>query len=76
MFLHHFSGVLNAERDYLWPAAAPIFNNFVTTASFFAYAFLVNTNPELGLLILALGNPLGVLIQVLIQVPSLKRKGD
>ena len=70
-----FSGVLNAERDYLWPAAAPIFNNFVTTASFFAYAFLVNTNPELGLLILALGNPLGVLIQVLIQVPSLKRKG-
>ena len=66
-----FSGVLNAERDYLWPAAAPIFNNFVTTASFFAYAFLVNTNPELGLLILALGNPLGVLIQV----PSLKRKG-
>ena len=66
---------MNAERDYLWPAAAPIFNNFVTTASFFAYAFLVNTNPELGLLILALGNPLGVLIQVLIQVPSLKRKG-
>lgn len=52
-----FSGVLNAERDYFWSSAAPIFNNFVTTASFFAYAFLVPTNPRLALLILAVGNP-------------------
>ena len=70
-----FSGVLNAERDYFWGQAAPIFNNFMTTASFFAYAFLADKNPELALLILALGNPLGVAVQVLLQVPPMLRHG-
>lgn len=70
-----FSGVLNAERDYLWSSAAPIFNNFVTTASFIAYAILAPVNPQFALLILALGNPLGVLIQVLVQIPSLRKHG-
>ena len=69
------SGVLNAERDYLMSSAAPIFNNVVVTASFFLYAFLLPHNMTLALLVLALGNPLGVLIQVLIQLPSLKRHG-
>ncbi len=70
-----FSGVLNAERDYFWSSAAPIFNNFVTTASFLAYAFLVSSNPQLALVILALGNPLGVAVQVLMQMPSLRKHG-
>ena len=70
-----FSGVLNAERDYFWSSAAPIFNNFVTTASFIAYAVLVPTNPKLALVILALGNPLGVAVQVLVQMPSLRKHG-
>lgn len=70
-----FSGLLNAERDYLWSSVAPIANNVVTIASFFAYMALVNTNPGLAMLVLALGNPLGVLAQVLIQVPSAKKIG-
>ncbi len=70
-----FSGVLNAERDYFWSSAAPILNNFVTTASFLAYAFLANSNPTLALVILALGNPLGVAIQVVVQMPSLRKHG-
>lgn len=70
-----FSGVLNAERDYFWSSAAPIFNNFVTTASFFAYAFLVPSNPRLALLVLAIGNPLGVAIQAGMQIPSLRKHG-
>lgn len=69
------SGVLNAERDYFWSSAAPIFNNFVTTASFLAYAWLVGSDPQLALVLLALGNPLGVAVQVLMQVPSLSRHG-
>lgn len=69
------SSVLNAERDYLWSNAAPIFNNLVCTASFFAYAALSRTNPQLALLILAIGNPAGVLIQVLMQIPSLRKHG-
>lgn len=70
-----FSGVLNAERDYFWGAAAPIFNNFVTTASFLLYAALVDTNPQLALVLLALGNPLGVFVQVAVQWPSIHRHG-
>lgn len=70
-----FSGVLNAERDYFWGQAAPIFNNFVTTASFLAYAALADVNPQLALLILALGNPLGVAVQVIMQLPPMLRHG-
>ena len=70
-----FSGILNAERDYLWSSAAPIFNNFVTTASFFAYAWLAPVNAELALVVLAVGNPLGVLVQVLVQMPAVRRRG-
>ena len=70
-----FSGVVNAERDYFWSNAAPIFNNFVTIASFIAYARLVSVNQQLALVILALGNPLGVLVQALLQVPSMYRHG-
>ena len=69
------SGVLNAERDYLWSNAAPIFNNIVCTASFFLYAAFAQSNPSLAILCLALGNPLGVAIQVLMQLPSLRKHG-
>ena len=69
------SSVLNAERDYFWSTAAPIVNNIVTTASFFGYALFAPTNPQLAILCLAIGNPLGVLVQVLCQLPSLKRCG-
>ena len=69
------SGVVNAERDYLWSYAAPIFNNFVTIASFFAFSALEESNLGLALVILALGNPLGVLVQVLMQVPSMLSHG-
>lgn len=70
-----FSGILNAERDYLWSSVAPIANNVVTIGSFFAYMALVGSHPSLALLVLALGNPLGVLAQVLIQLPSARRSG-
>lgn len=70
-----FSGILNAERDYFWSSAAPIFNNFVTTASFLAYAALVDTSPQTALVVLAVGNPLGVAVQVVMQMPSLRRHG-
>ncbi len=69
------SGVLNAERDYLWSNAAPIFNNIVCTASFFLYMAFAESNPALAILCLAIGNPLGVAIQVVMQIPSLRKHG-
>ncbi len=70
-----FSGVVNAERDYLWSSIAPIFNNVVTITSFLLYALLADSHPALGLVILGLGNPLGVLVQVVLQMPSMYRHG-
>lgn len=72
------SGVLNAERDYWWSTAAPIMNNVITIASFSLYAFLVKGGVvgwREGLIILAVGNPLGVAAQVFIQLPALRRHG-
>lgn len=69
------SGILNAERHYFWSTAAPIFNNFICMASFFGYAWLLPANPSAAVMVLALGNPLGVLIQVAMQVPSLYKLG-
>lgn len=70
------SSVLNAERDYLWSTLAPVANNIVTAAAFLLYGVLVSMGqPETAILVLAIGNPLSVLIQVLVQVPSLRRHG-
>lgn len=69
------SGVLNAERDYLWSNAAPIFNNIICTLSFVLYAVFAQSNPALAVLLLAIGNPLGVAVQVVMQLPSLRRHG-
>ncbi len=70
-----FSGVVNAERDYLWSSLAPIFYNLCTIASFLIYVVLADTNPVLGLVILGIGNPLGVFMQMALQIPSMYRHG-
>ncbi|MFR3272884.1 MAG: murein biosynthesis integral membrane protein MurJ [Slackia sp.] len=69
------SGLLNASRDYLWSSAAPIFNNIIVTATFVLYAFVAPHDSELAKLIIAVGNPLGVFVQMAIQLPALKRNG-
>lgn len=70
-----FQGVVNAERDYLWTFLAPIFNNVVVMASFIGYSIFARSLPGLALVILAIGNPLGVLVQVLLQIPSMRAHG-
>ena len=72
------SGVLNAERDYFWSNAAPILNNLITISSFLLYGYLVEARGvpwHDAVIVLAIGNPLGVAAQVLSQVPALKRHG-
>lgn len=69
------SGLLNANRDYIWGAIAPVFNNLMVIATFIAYAFVAPHDPTLALYIIALGNPAGVLLQLLIQLPGLRRNG-
>ncbi|MDO4290148.1 MAG: murein biosynthesis integral membrane protein MurJ [Eggerthellaceae bacterium] len=69
------SGLLNANRDYLWGAIAPVLNNVIVIATFLAYAFVAPTNQELAFYIIAIGNPLGVFVQMAIQLPGLARNG-
>lgn len=69
------SGLLNANRDYIWGAIAPVFNNLVVIATFIAYAFVAPENPTLALYIIAIGNPAGVALQLFIQLPGLHRNG-
>ncbi len=70
-----FSGLLNANRDYLYSSIAPVANNIIVIVTFFAFAFVAPHNYEAALYIIAIGNPLGVLAQVIIQYPALKRNG-
>lgn len=69
------SGLLNANRDYLWASIAPVANNVIVIATFVLYAVVAPQNQELALYIIAFGNPLGVFVQLAIQLPALKKNG-
>lgn len=69
------SGLLNANHDYLWSSIAPVANNLIVIATFIAYAIVAPNQPELALYIIAIGNPLGVFVQMAIQIPALARNG-
>ena len=68
-------GLLNANREYLWPSIAPVANNVVVIATFLIYAAVAPQNPELALYVIAVGNPLGVFMQMALQLPALRRSG-
>lgn len=69
------SGLLNANRDYLWSSIAPAAQSVVIIISFLLYAAVAPQNQELALYIIAIGNPLGVFVALAIQLPALKRNG-
>lgn len=69
------SGLLNANRDYIWGAIAPVFNNVIVIAAFIAYAVIAPSNPDAAIYIIAVGSPLGVFVQMVLQIPGLKRCG-
>lgn len=69
------SGLLNANRDYLWSSIAPVANNVIVITTFVLYAVVAPQNQELALYIIAFGNPLGVFVQLAIQLPALKKNG-
>lgn len=69
------SGLLNANRDYLWSAIAPAAQSVVVIASFVTYAALAPSAPDVALYVIAIGNPLGVFVALAIQLPALRRCG-
>lgn len=70
------TAILNSHRHFAAPAFAPIANNVVVVVTVLAFfAPIYPTNPELGLVVLALGTTLGVATMALIQVPPILRLG-
>lgn len=65
------SGILNAHKDFLWPALGPVFNNFVVIATMFAYVPLSAFDVELAKAVLAIGTTLGVVAMMAVQIPAL-----
>jgi putative peptidoglycan lipid II flippase len=68
-------GLLNAQRKYLWAALGPVFNNLVVIATMFIYAGLRATDPDLALIVLAVGTTLGVFAMFAVMAPDLARGG-
>lgn len=69
------SGLLNANREYFWSSFAPVFNNVIVIASFILYAALATHDRNLAYFAIAIGNPLGVFVQMAFQIPALKKVG-
>ncbi|WP_241157245.1 murein biosynthesis integral membrane protein MurJ [Adlercreutzia sp. ZJ242] len=69
------TSILNANRVYFLPSLAPALNNVVVIASFLAYVPLSAVNPDLALVVLAVGTTLGVVVQFSIQIPALAKLG-
>jgi len=65
------SGLLNAHRDFLWPALGPVFNNLTVIVTLLLYVYFSAEDPLLAKWVLALGTTLGVLVMFSVQLPSL-----
>lgn len=68
-------GMLNAERRFFLTSIAPAINNIVVIISFVAYAFLYASQPQLALIILAVGTTLGVIAQFIVMLPQIRSCG-
>ncbi len=69
------SGLLYANRVYFLPSIAPALNNLAVIIAMFAYVPLSSVNPDLAILVLAVGTSLGVALQFAIQIPALVKQG-
>ncbi len=70
-----FGGLLNAEREYFWPAISSVFMNLIIIATFFAYPFVSAASGQAGMLVLAVGTTLSIAVMACVQIPALVRAG-
>lgn len=70
-----FGGLLNAEREYFWPAISSVFMNLIIIVTFFAYPFVSSLSGQAGLLLLAIGTTLSIAVMACVQIPALVKVG-
>lgn len=69
------SAMLNAERVYFMPAFAPACNNIFVILAFIGYYIIAPNDQMLAIVVLGLGTTAGVVVQCIMQIPSLVRSG-
>mgnify|MGYP004456081127 CR=1 FL=1 len=69
------TGLLNANRVYFLPSIAPALNNIVVIIAMFLYVPLSHIDPQMAIIVLAVGTTLGVAAQFAIQIPALIKLG-
>lgn len=70
-----FSGLLNAARDYFIASFASVFNNIVVIITFLGFILIAPNDDGLARTWLAVGTSLGVFIQMMVQIPALRKNG-
>ncbi len=69
-----FSGLLNAERQYFWPAISSVFMNIISIITFFGYP-LISSHTNWGNIWIAVGVTLSIAVMAFIQLPKLVKVG-
>lgn len=70
-----FGGILNAEREFFWPAISSVFMNVVAIVGFFGYPFISAANPVAGTTWLGVTMLLSIAVMAFVQLPALRRTG-
>lgn len=70
-----FSGILNAEREFFWPAISSVFMNIIAIIGFFAYPFIEGFDAKAGTTWLGIMMLLSIVVMALVQLPALRKTG-
>ncbi len=70
-----FSGLLNAEREYFWPAVSSVFMNIICIITFLGYVPLSDAGDDFANVWLAVGTVLSIAVMAMVQIPALLRAG-
>ena len=70
-----FSGLLNAEREFFWPAISSVFMNIIAIIGFFGYPFISSLGSSIALSWLGITMLLSIAVMAFVQLPALKKTG-
>ena len=70
-----FSGILNAEREFFWPAISSVFMNIIAIIGFFAYPLISDVNPAAATTWLGITMLLSIVVMAAVQLPALLKTG-
>lgn len=70
-----FSGLLNAEREFFWPAICSVFMNVISIIAFIGYPFISAVNETAAMTWLATGVTLSIAVMAFVQIPALRKTG-